>query len=141
SPARFAELLPHALAVVLPRGDGFEPRAVWAAAAGVPVITPVNGAAAETVAGLTQRHPTGVLLDEPTDTALADAIAFVERHAALFTPERLSAHAKRWSRPRFRQTLKRLVLEAWCEHVTASADAEPATSTPDAKAQAAAPAP
>lgn len=141
SPARFAELLPHALAVVLPRGDGFEPRAVWAAAAGVPVITPVNGAAAETVAGLTQRHPTGVLLEEPTDTALADGIAFVERHAALFAPERLNAHAKRWSRTRFRQTLKALVLEAWCAHVAAFADAEPATSTTDAPAPAAAPAP
>jgi len=125
SPARFAELLPQALAVVMPPGDVFDPRAVWAAGAGVPVITPVSSAAAETVDGLEQRHPTGVLLDEPTDTALADGVAFVERHPGLFAPERLVAHAARWSHTRFRQTLKALVLDAWCAHVAASCDVEP----------------
>jgi len=124
SPARFAELLPHTLAVVMPPGDGFDPRAVWAAAAGVPVIAPVSSAAAETVLGLETRHPTGVLLDQPTDTALADGVAFVERHPAMFPAERLRAHAARWSRTRFRQTLKALVLEAWCAHLAAASDAE-----------------
>jgi glycosyltransferase involved in cell wall biosynthesis len=126
SPARFAELLPRALAVVLPPGDGFDPRAVWAAAAGVPVIAPATSAAAETVDGLETRHPTGVRLDEPTDTALADGVAFVERHPAMFAAERLRAHATRWSRTRFRQTLKALVFEAWCAHLAADGDAAPA---------------
>jgi hypothetical protein len=121
SPTRFAELLPHALAVVMPPGDVFDPRAVWAAAAGVPVIALSGSAHGEIVAGLEQRHPTGVLLDEPTDTALADAVAFIERHPEMFAPERLRAHAERWSHTRFRKTLKALVLDAWCVHVAATA--------------------
>lgn len=117
TPLRFAELVGGAVAVVMPPGDVFDPRAVWAAAAGVPVITPINSAHAETVDGLERRDPTGVLLDEPTDTALADGVTFVERHPTLFERERLRRHAERWSRHRFRQTLKALVLDRWCAHV------------------------
>jgi hypothetical protein len=120
-PERFRALLPQALAVVMPPGDIFDPRAVWAAEAGVPVVTPISSASAETVEGLEGRHPTGVLLDEPSDSALADGVTLVERHPDLFGPERLRAHAARWSRARFRQTLKSLVLEAWCRHVAADA--------------------
>jgi hypothetical protein len=117
TPSRFAELVGRAVAVVMPPGDVFDPRAVWAAAAGVPVVTPISSAHAETVHGLERREPTGVLLDDSTDTALADGVAFVERHPTLFERERLRRHAERWSRHRFRQTLKALVLDAWCGHV------------------------
>jgi glycosyltransferase involved in cell wall biosynthesis len=105
----------------MPPGDAFDPRAVWAAAAGVPVITPMSSAAAETVEGLERREPTGVLLDEPTDSAIADGVAFIERHPELFDAERLRAHAGRWSHLRFVRNLKSLVLDAWCGHVAASA--------------------
>lgn len=114
---RFRELVADAVAVVLPPGDTFDPRAVWAAAAGVPVVTPLGGAAAELVEGLECRAPTGVLLEEASDGALADGIGFVRRHGELFEPERLRRHAQRWSRTRFRQTLKSLVLDAWCAHL------------------------
>ncbi len=123
TPERFRELLPHALAVVMPPGEIFDPRAVWAAEAGVPVVTPINGASAELIEGLERREPTGVLLEEPTDTALADAVAFVEHHPEMFAPDRLAGHATRWSHARFRQTLKSLVLDAWCAHVAVETDA------------------
>jgi len=97
---------------------------VWAAAAGVPVVTPIGSAHAETVDGLERRQPTGVLLDEPTDTALADGVAFVERHPMLFERERLRRHAERWSRHRFRQTLKALVFDSWCAHVASETTPE-----------------
>lgn len=129
---RFGALLPQALAVVMPPGDSFDPRAVWAAEAGVPVVTPISSASAETVEGLERRDPTGVLLDEPTDTALADGIAFVERHPELFSAARLRAHAGRWSHARFVRTLKSLVFDAWCAHLgAAGSDAEPAAEAVD----------
>ena len=128
TPERFAALVGSARAVVMPPGDGFDPRAVWAAAAGVPVIAPITSASAETVEGLERRQPTGVLLEEASDTALADGVAFIERHGQLFAPERLRAHATRWSHDRFRRTLKSLVLEAWCGHVAATSAFE---TTPD----------
>jgi len=124
TPLRFAELVGRAVAVVMPPGDVFDPRAVWAAAAGVPVVTPIGSAHAETVDGLERRQPTGVLLDEPTDTALADGVAFVERHPMLFERERLRRHAERWSRHRFRQTLKALVFDSWCAHVASETTPE-----------------
>ena len=128
TPERFAALVGGARAVVMPPGDSFDPRAVWAAAAGVPVIAPISSASAETVEGLERREPTGVLLEEVSDAALADGVAFIERHGPLFAPERLRAHATRWSHDRFRRTLKSLVLEAWCAHVAATSAFE---TTPD----------
>jgi len=122
TPERFGELLAEALVVVMPPGDVFDPRAVWAAEAGVPVITPISSASAELVEGLERRDPTGILLEDPTDAAVADAIGFVERHPDLFDATRLGRHAERWSRARFGRTLKSLVLDAWC---TRAADAEP----------------
>lgn len=130
TPARFAALLPHALAVVLPPGEGFDPRAIWAAEAGVPVVTPINGAGAELVDGLEHGSPTGVLMDEATDTALADAVGFVERQPALFTPARLRRHAERWRHDRFRNTLKSLVLNAWCAHLAERGDPEEEAESP-----------
>lgn len=118
---RFRDLVAEAVAVVLPAVETFDPRAVWAAQAGVPVVTPMAGAAAELIDGLERRAPTGVLLEEATDVALADGIGFVQRHRHLFEPERLRAHAQRWSHGRFRQTLKSLVLDAWCAHVATAA--------------------
>jgi hypothetical protein len=120
TPERFRALLSNALAVVLPPGELFDPRAVWAAEAGVPVIAPISSASAEVVEGLERRDPTGVLLEESTETALADALAFVQQHSALFDPDRLRTHAARWSHARFRQTLKSLVLDGWCNHVAAT---------------------
>lgn len=117
SAERFRELLPEALAVIMPPGDTFDPRSVWAQDAGVPVIAPLRGAAGETVEGLERRAPTGMLLDELTDDALLDAVGFIEHHRELFRAETLKRQAARWSPERFRGTLKSLVLDAWCRHV------------------------
>ncbi len=117
TPENFRKLLPEALAVVMPPSDVFDPRAVWAQEAGVPVIAPMRSAAAETVDGLERRAPTGVLLEEFTDTALADAVAFIENQARLFEAQHLQANARRWSRDRFRATLRSLVFDAWCSHL------------------------
>ncbi len=105
TPETFRALLPDTLAVLVPPSDGFEPRAIWAQQAGVPVIAPMRGGAAETIEGLERRAPTGVLLEELRDEALLDAVAFVEQRAALFTVDAIQTNAKRWSRARFRGTL------------------------------------
>ncbi len=91
----------------------------------MPVIAATCSAAAETVEGLERRAPTGVLLDELSDEALLDAVAYVERHPDRFAADRLRAHAARWAHGRFRQTLKALVFDAWCRHLAAHAPAEP----------------
>lgn len=117
SPEDFRALLPEARAVIMPPSDLFDPRVIWAQEAGVPVIAPTRSAAAETIDGLERRDPTGLLLEDLTDEALLDAVSFIEHHDELFRPERLQENAARWSRQRFRGTLKSLVFDAWCKHL------------------------
>ncbi|TVQ39777.1 MAG: hypothetical protein EA356_01450 [Geminicoccaceae bacterium] len=114
----------QAIAVVVPPGDAFDPQVVWAQAAGVPVVAPPPSAAAELIQGLEHREPTGFVLEEAGDEALADAIAFIEANRPLWPPDRLMAHALRWSRPRFRRTLKSLVFDAWCAHLAVVSKAD-----------------
>ncbi len=134
-PADFLADVEGALALLAPPGDVFDPRLMWAQVAGVPVIGQAQSAAAEVVRGLDHREPTGIMVDEATDETLADAVAFVEANRPLWPVERLMVHAQRWSRARFRRTLKSLVFDAWCVHLAAATAVDDVEAAPsDAEA-------
>lgn len=97
------ELLEGCRALVLPGTEEFGIVAVEANAAGKPVIAFAAGGALET-----QREGiTSALFHEHTSEALLDAIA---RADALETsPEELSEHAERFSRPAFRNAIGRRI--------------------------------
>ncbi|MEO1091579.1 MAG: hypothetical protein AAFX81_13170 [Pseudomonadota bacterium] len=112
----FQLALGRTVAVLAPAGDAFDPRIVWAQAAGVPVIAAQRSVGAELVLGLEQRAPTGIVLEDDGDDALIDAVGFIARRPDLWPTARLVQHGRRWARARFRQTLKSHVLDAWCVH-------------------------
>ncbi|MFW5833010.1 MAG: hypothetical protein ACOCYE_02790 [Pseudomonadota bacterium] len=119
-PAKFLADVERALALLVPPGDVFEPRVLWAQAAGIPVIVQAQSAAAEVIQGLEHREPTGLVLEDTSEDALLDAVAYVENHPGSWPAERLMAEALRWSRPRFRRTLKSLIFDAWCAHLASA---------------------
>ena len=68
---------------------------VEAQACGTPVIAFGRGGAAETVRGLQQSNPTGVLFDEQTPAALQAAVALFEQQAGRITAAACRQNAER----------------------------------------------
>src|SRR5690606_19042116 len=98
-------LLSGARALLLPGEEDFGITPVEAMAAGTPVIALGSGGALETVVDLRSpgsREPTGVLVDEPTAEAFADAVRLLESHAKDLDPWALRRHAETFSTEVFR---------------------------------------
>ena len=92
-----------AAAVLLPGIEDFGIAPVEAQACGRPVVALAQGAACETVVD----GSTGILVEEPTDTAFADAIHRV-RHQR-FDAAAIRQHALRFSRERFQAAITQQV--------------------------------
>lgn len=86
---------------------------VEAQACGTPVIAFGRGGAAETVRGLQQSNPTGVLFDEQTPAALQAAVALFEQQAGRITAAACRQNAERFAIAVFRQRMAALVVDRW----------------------------
>lgn len=84
---------------------------VEAQAAGRPVIAYRAGGAMESVL----ENRTGIFFNEQTPESLMEAIGRLERHANLWPPERIQAHARQFDTSRFTERFRRFY--DWClEH-------------------------
>lgn len=122
--ARLADFLGGAKAFIFPGEEDFGIAPVEAQACGVPVIAFGRGGALETVVGVndptdastdaqTRAAPTGLFFEEQTVESLIDAVERFEREATAFDPAAIRAHALTFDRPRFKETMERLVLESF----------------------------
>ena len=88
---------------------------VEAMACGTPVIAYGRGGAAETVAGLDARAPTGVLFGEQTAAAVVRAVKTFEENAQRVTAEACRARAAQFSASRFRSEFTGFVTQKYAE--------------------------
>lgn len=105
--------LQTARAFVFAAQEDFGIAPVEAQACGTPVIAFGRGGAAETVRGLQQSNPTGVLFDEQTPAALQAAVALFEQQAGRITAAACRQNAERFAIPVFRQRMAALVVDRW----------------------------
>ena len=101
------ELYRGAALVLLTGEEDFGIVPLEAQACGRPVVALGRGGALETVVP----DETGVLVDEPTADAFADAIT--RALGRRFDPARIRRHAERFSRSRFGDQIEALVSETW----------------------------
>jgi glycosyltransferase involved in cell wall biosynthesis len=107
SDAEVTELLPSALALLVPNVEEFGIAAVEAQAAGRPVLAADAGGAQETVLP----GETGVLVPPGDVDAMAEALRYTD--FSRFDQERIAANAGRFSRDRFRAELQAVVERAY----------------------------
>jgi glycosyltransferase involved in cell wall biosynthesis len=107
------EHVQRARAFVFAAQEDFGIAPVEAQACGTPVIAYGRGGAAETVRGLQQNPPTGVLFEEQTVEALREAVRQFEQHAARITPAACRQNAERFAIGVFRQRMAALVVSRW----------------------------
>lgn len=96
----------------MPGSEDFGLAPVEANAAGKPVVAFADGGALETI----QDGVTGVFFREHSVNALLDAFRRCE--AITSTPEQIAKHAQRFSRQAFRNNLRRVLTDAYCEWET-----------------------
>lgn len=84
-----------------------------AQACGTPVLAFAGGGAAEIVRVGGSHPPTGLLFDEQTTDAVADAIRRFESDSGRYRPADCRENARRFDRIRFRERFADLVLEHW----------------------------
>ncbi|MGA6949183.1 MAG: glycosyltransferase [Solirubrobacterales bacterium] len=107
SDAEVADLLPRALALLVPNVEEFGVAAVEAQAAGRPVLAADAGGPQETVLP----GETGVLVPPGDVDAMAEVLRYTD--FSRFEPERIAGHAARFSRDRFRSELQAAVERAY----------------------------
>lgn len=133
-PAAVAELLAQARAFVFAGREDFGIAALEAQAAGTPVIAFRGGGAGETIRGLEQERPTGVLFASQTVPDIVQAIETFERCAAMIRPAACQANARRFETERFRTEFSSFVTESiaeWQKHgIAIRSHAERLAGTP-----------
>jgi glycosyltransferase involved in cell wall biosynthesis len=107
SEAELAELLPRALALIVPNVEEFGIAAVEAQAAGRPVLAADAGGSQETVLP----GETGLLVPPGDVDAMAEALR--QTDFSRFDSKRIAEHAGRFSRERFRAELQAEVERAY----------------------------
>ncbi len=109
TPENLAQLYAGCRALVFPGEEDFGIAPVEAMAAGRPVIALAKGGATETVVeGRTGRWVPSLALD-----AWADALRTFDADA--FDPDELRAHARRFDRPRYAESMRALLERDWSE--------------------------
>jgi glycosyltransferase involved in cell wall biosynthesis len=109
SDARLNELLGNARAAIVPGEEDFGLVPLEAAAAGCPTIAYRAGGALETIA----EGETGAFFDDPTAESLAQALSTFD--SSRFVPQRLRAHAERFSPSIFVERLRAIVERVYRE--------------------------
>jgi glycosyltransferase involved in cell wall biosynthesis len=84
-----------------------------AQACGTPVVAFREGGVGETIRGLEQPEPTGVLFDEQTGYAIREAVRLFESVSGRIKPQACRANAERFSNRRFRQEFREQFQKAW----------------------------
>jgi glycosyltransferase involved in cell wall biosynthesis len=107
SDAEITELLPRALALIVPNVEEFGIAAVEAQAAGRPVLAADAGGAQETVLP----GETGVLVPSGDVDTMAEALRYTDFNR--FDPNRIAENAARFSTERFRAELQAVVERAY----------------------------
>jgi len=102
-------LLASARAFVFAAEEDFGIAPLEAQAFGTPVIAYAGGAAAETIPGLDDPAPAGVLFDEQSATAIADAVWRFEQNEPRLRPEACRTNARRFDADRFRRELREFI--------------------------------
>ena len=108
--------LGRARAFVFAAEEDFGISPIEAQGAGVPVIAFARGGCVETIRGLDQAAPTGVLFPDQSVEAVVDAVRLFEANEARITPEACRRNAERFSSAYFRSELGAFVearIEAW----------------------------
>jgi glycosyltransferase involved in cell wall biosynthesis len=117
---RLRLLMARARALVFAAEEDFGITLVEAQAAGTPVIAYRAGGAVESIRGLEDEAPTGVLFDDQDPTSIIDAIHRLERHGGAITAEACRANALRFRPEAFREAFLREVTDAWAAHLASS---------------------
>jgi glycosyltransferase involved in cell wall biosynthesis len=113
----FSVLLDHmqrARAFIFAAEEDFGITPIEAQACGTPVIAYGRGGAVETVAN----GVSGLLFHEQSAEAIAAAVVQFEKAEGQFDPERVRAHALRFSTERFRSEFTRFVRSRWETHAS-----------------------
>jgi len=101
------DYLQRAKAFVFAAEEDFGIAPVEAQACGTPVIAYGKGGALETVMGLGNDNPTGVLFQEQTVGSLIEAVELFEKNRALISAQYCRVNAERFSVQRFRDEFKK----------------------------------
>jgi glycosyltransferase involved in cell wall biosynthesis len=101
--------LASARAFVFAAEEDFGIAPLEAQAFGTPVIAYAGGASRETIAGLDQTAPTGVLFDEQSVAALVEAIQQFEHYAERIDPDACRENARRFEAARFRREFRAFI--------------------------------
>ena len=97
-----ADYMSRCLAFLMPGEEDFGITAVEAQAAGRPVIALARGGALDSVKGLMDcAEPTGVLFEQASPAAMANAMAGFEHNIDKFEPEKIRQHALNFDRKVF----------------------------------------
>jgi glycosyltransferase involved in cell wall biosynthesis len=110
SDARLNELVGNARAAIVPGEEDFGLVPLEAAATGRPTIAYRRGGTLETIV----EGETGAFFDVATPASLAAALSNFD--ASSFDPQRLRAHAERFSPAQFIEKLRRIVERVYQEH-------------------------
>jgi glycosyltransferase involved in cell wall biosynthesis len=105
--------LARARAFVFAAEEDFGIAPLEAQARGTPVIAFGRGGSCETIRGLDDCSPTGVLFEEQTASSIAQAIRTFETQQARIRPDACRDNAARFSGPRFRSEFGNLVQARW----------------------------
>ena len=107
--------LARARAFVFAAEEDFGIAPLEAQSRGTPVIALGRGGSSETIRGLDDPSPTGVLFDEQTASSIAQAVRTFETHEARILPDACRDNAARFSVTRFRNEFGNLVQARWQE--------------------------
>jgi len=107
--------LSTARAFVFAAEEDFGIAPVEAQAHGTPVITYDKGGAKETIRGLDDARPTGVLFTEQTSAAIVAAICAFEAKAGCISADACRENARRFAPERFRRELREFIEARWHE--------------------------
>jgi glycosyltransferase involved in cell wall biosynthesis len=111
SDAELRELYARCRAFLIPAEEDFGITAVEALASGKPVVALGRGGALETVP---LSDPLGgILYDEPTDDALAQAVEAWNRFEDAIEPHALQAYAARFSPAEFARKMRAILFDQW----------------------------
>ena len=104
-----------ARAFVFAADEDFGIAPLEAQALGIPVIALNRGGSIETIRGLDQPNPSGVLFDEQSAAAITEAVRRFEQVAERISAEACRQNAARFAAPRFRAEFSQAVATRWAD--------------------------